>query len=106
MPKQSLDTEVDGEWVGRSVMLKPARGKRLPETMVAKICRVTRHATNAAVLLEYSANGTTKTYTDIFLCLRATSRCRTRPRLWTRASSCAIGATKGPHGARRARGKP
>ena len=68
MPKRSLETDVDGEWIGRSVMLKPAaaRGKRLPETMVAKICRVTRHATNAAVLLEYSANGTTKTYTDIF----------------------------------------
>ena len=44
MPKRSLDTDVDGEWVGRSVMLKPAaaRGKRLPETMVAKICRVSR----------------------------------------------------------------
>ena len=68
MPKRSLETDVDGEWVGRSVMLKPAaaRGKRLPETMVAKICRVTRRATNASVLLEYSANGATKTYTDIF----------------------------------------
>ena len=34
----------DGEWVGLCVMLKPAaaRGKRLPETLVAKICRVTR----------------------------------------------------------------
>ena len=68
MPKRSLETDVDGVWVGRSVMLKPAaaRGKRLPETMVAKICRVTRHATNASVLLAYSANGTTKTHTDIF----------------------------------------
>ena len=73
MPKRSLETDVDGEWVGRSVMLKAsaARGKRLPETMVAKICRVTRHATNAAVLLEYSANGATKTYTDIFPCCEA-----------------------------------
>ena len=68
MPKRNLDTDVDGEWVGRSVMLKPAaaRGKRLPETMVAKICRVSRHATNASVLLEYSANGVSKTYTDVF----------------------------------------
>ncbi len=68
MPKRSLETDVDGEWVGRSVMLKAsaARGKRLPETMVAKICRVSRHATNASVLLEYSANGTTKTYSDVF----------------------------------------
>ena len=73
MPKRSLETDVDGEWVGRSVMLKPARGKRLPETMVAKICRVSRHATNASVLLEYSANGVSKTYTDIFLCYEAVS---------------------------------
>ena len=75
MPKRSLETDVDGEWVGRSVMLKPAaaRGKRLPETTVAKICRVTRHATNAAVLLEYSANGVSKTYTDIFTCCEALS---------------------------------
>ena len=50
MPKRSLEDAqtpaegLDGEWVGRSVMLKPAaaRGKRLPETLVEKICRVTR----------------------------------------------------------------
>ena len=50
MPKRSLEDAqtpaegLDGEWVGRSVMFKPAaaRGKRLPETLVAKICRVTR----------------------------------------------------------------
>ena len=68
MPKRSLETDVDSEWVGRSVMLKPAaaQGKRLPETIVAKIRRVTWHATNASVLLEYSANGTTKTYSDVF----------------------------------------
>ena len=40
----SLAEGLDGEWVGRCVMLKPAaaRGKRLPETLVEKICRVTR----------------------------------------------------------------
>ena len=40
----SLAEGLDGGWVGRCVMLKPAaaRGKRLPETLVAKICRVTR----------------------------------------------------------------
>ena len=50
MPKRfreetdSLAEGLDGEWVGRCVMLKPAaaRGKRLPETLVEKICRVTR----------------------------------------------------------------
>ena len=74
MPKRSLEEADstarghDSQWACRSVMLKPAaaRGKRLPETMVAKIRRVTRHAMNAAVLLEYSANGVSKTYTDVF----------------------------------------
>ena len=50
MPKRSLEDAqtpaegLHGEWVGCSVMLKPAaaRGKRLPETLVEKICRVTR----------------------------------------------------------------
>ena len=44
MPKRSreeastLAERLDGEWVGRWVMLKPAaaRGKRLPETLVAR----------------------------------------------------------------------
>ena len=74
MPKRSreeastLAERLDGEWVGRWVMLKPAaaRGKRLPETLVAKVCRVTRSGTTAAVVLQYSANGVTKTYTDSF----------------------------------------
>ena len=69
MPKWSLEEAgslaagLDGEWAGRSVMLRPAaaRGKRLPETMVAKICRVSRHATHASVLLQHSANGVSKT---------------------------------------------
>ena len=50
MPKRRLEEAdslaegLDGEWVGRCVMLKPAaaRGKRLPETVVATICCVTR----------------------------------------------------------------
>ena len=68
MPKQSLDTDVDSEWVGRSTMLKPAaaHGKRLPETTVATVRRVSQHATSTAVLLEYAAHGVTKTYTDSF----------------------------------------
>ena len=74
MPKRSLEEadslaeRLDGEWVGRSVMLKPAaaRGKRLPETFVAKICRVSRRGMTASVLLQYSANGVTKTHTDSF----------------------------------------
>ena len=47
-----LTARADDESLALVIMLKPAaaRGKRLPETMVAKICRVTRHATNAAVL--------------------------------------------------------
>ena len=61
-------------------MLKPAaaRGKRLPETMVAKIRRVSRSATTASARLEYTANnGVTKIYTDHFplseeLCRRYT----------------------------------
>ena len=54
--------------VGRCVMLKPAaaRGKRLPETLVAKICRVTHSGMIASVILQYTANGVTKTYTDSF----------------------------------------
>ena len=74
MPKRfreetdSLAEGLDGEWVGRCVMLKPAaaRGKRLPETLVAKICRVTRSGMVASVILQYTANGVTKTYTDTF----------------------------------------
>ena len=74
MPKRSWEDAqtpaegCDGEWVGRSVMLKPAaaRGKRLPETLVAKICRVTRSGMTASAILQYTANGVTKTYTDTF----------------------------------------
>ena len=70
MPKRSLDdtTGLESEWIGRSVMLRPAaaRGKRLPETTVATVRRVSQHATSTAVLLEYAAHGETKTYTDSF----------------------------------------
>ncbi len=75
MLKRSLETDVNGEWVGHCVMLKPAaaRGKRLPETMVTTICRISWHATCASVLLQYSANGVSKTYTDVFPCCDALS---------------------------------
>ena len=74
MPKRSRADancpaeNLDGEWIGKCVMLKPAaaRGKRLPETVVATIRRISRHAATTAVLLEYSANGVAKTYTDSF----------------------------------------
>ena len=70
MPKRGLDeaTGLESEWIGRCVMLRPAaaRGKRLPETTVATVRRVSQHATSTAVVLEYSAHGVTKTYIDSF----------------------------------------
>ena len=74
MPKRRLEEAhssaegLDGEWVGRWVMLKPAvaQRKRLPETLVAKISHVSRSGMTASVLLEYSADGVHKTYTDNF----------------------------------------
>ena len=74
MPKRSLEEANspaegrDGEWVGRAVMLKPAaaQGKRLPETVVATVRRISRHAVDTYVLLEYTANGVSKTCTDRF----------------------------------------
>ena len=74
MPKRSLEDidsvaeRLDSEWVGRWVMLKPAvaQRKRLPENLVAKISHVSRSGMIASVLLEYSADGIPKTYTDNF----------------------------------------
>ena len=72
MPKRRLEEAhsstdgLDGEWVGRWVMLRPAvsQRKRLPENLVAKISHVSRSGMTASVLLEYSADGIPKTYTD------------------------------------------
>ena len=74
MPKRRLEEAhssadgLDGEWVGRWVMLRPAAAqrKRLPENLVAKISQVSRSGMTASVLLEYSADGIPKTYTDNF----------------------------------------
>ena len=70
MPKRRLEEAhsstvgLDAEWV----MVKPAvaQRKRLPETLVAKISHVSRSGMTASVLLEYSADGVPKTYTDNF----------------------------------------
>ena len=75
MPKRSLEEANspaegrDGEWVGRAVMLKPAaaRGKRLPDTVVATVRHISAHAVDTYVLLEYAANGVSTTCTDRFL---------------------------------------
>ena len=74
MPKRSREAAdilaegLDSEWVDCCVMLKSAAawGKRLPETLIAKICRVTRSGMIASVILQYTANGVTKTYADTF----------------------------------------
>ena len=74
MPKRRLEEAhssadgLDGEWVGRWVMLRPAvsQRKRMPENLVAKISHVSRSGMIASVLLEYSADGIPKTYTDNF----------------------------------------
>ena len=76
MPKRRLEEAqssadgLDGEWVGRWVMLRPASAvsqrKRLPENLIAKISHVSRSGMTASVFLEYSADGISKTYTDNF----------------------------------------
>ena len=107
MPKRRLEEAhssadgLDGEWVGRWVMLRPAvsQRKRLPENLVAKISHVYRSGMTASVLLEYSADGIPRTSTISTAgrhSRRGTRKCRRRPRHSTKHSLCASGASKAP----------
>lgn len=56
MPKRARETgdeTQDSVWIGASVMLTPARGKRLHEAIVMKIIRVIRGGGAARVQLEF-----------------------------------------------------